>query len=204
MGAIVTRAEVEPLLKPQGGSLRADNESFVDACILAAEGTVQRISKRKLVPEPALVSGVDSAPPVAKTFQVRKPGTIRVPDLRTVSSFSLGGLALVEGTGYALSARRIPYDEPATHIEIFSDVYLFNTTSTALVITGKWGFHPCPEEVKNVIKVLVARMFKERDANYADTVQPGIESAAFSYFKQLPASSQAVVTDLRPTEFAMI
>lgn len=207
MGQIVTSAEVTPYIKTAGGSLRGDNESFVDRLIDAAEGFVQRHVQRKLAPEPALTGDPpqDTGNPVAKTFPVRRQGYIRVPDLRTVTSITLGGATLEDGLGYSIDFPETHYGrEPATHVDVIGDVWVYGRQSTPLVITGRWGWNPVPPEIKDVICTLVARMFAERDAKMADQVQVGLEGTVFNYFKALPARSQQVIEDLRVPKFAFV
>jgi hypothetical protein len=181
---------------------------LIQTLISSAERFAARYTRRQFAPLPALVSGVDSAPAVTKTFTVR-PGriTVSVPDLRAVTSVSMDGMLLDTYSGY------LPVDtaeEPATFIQLFQP---YGSTSSllgsspsgvgALAITGRWGWNPIPDDVKVAVMALTMRMYKERKALWGDTVLLP-DGAIVSYFKSLPASVQAGLNTYRKVNLAIV
>lgn len=169
-------------------------------------------SGRSFVPEPALVGepGSDSGAPITKTFRVPRSGSVRIPDLRALTSVSFGGLAL---SADAFELVRVPTDEyPAVFIDVLdapTGMSAYNLVTPqfrgpTVAITGRWGIWPVPEDVQVATAMLAARMFARKDARYADQVQAGIESAGFSYYKSLPDDIRAPIEMLRVRKVALI
>lgn len=181
---------------------------LLQTLISSAERFAARYARRQFDPLPALVSGVDSAPAVTRTFTVR-PGrvTVTVPDLRAVTSVSMDGMLLDTNTGY------IPIDtndEPATFVQLYypygsTGSLLGYTTSGVgtLSITGRWGWNPVPEDVKVAVMSLTMRLWKERKASWGDTVVLP-DGSIISYFKSLPASVQAGLNMYRKVNLAVV
>jgi hypothetical protein len=179
---------------------RAEQDTFLDKLIAAASKRLIRYTGRHFFPTPALVTGnppTDTNPPVAKTFTVRSSSFVRVPDLRTVSSVVLGGMTLDASDPYPAYELWGAEGEPHTHIRILRAAVSPFASSNILTITGRWGFLEVPDDVKDACATWVARAYKKKDANYADTVQQGIEGAAFQYLNQIPAEIKMTMDSYR-------
>lgn len=196
MVELATVDDVLPYLPSRGvTSQRPEDTAFTSALIRACSTRLVNYIGRSFVPEPALVGEppADVAAPVSKTFTVRRSRYVTVPDLRTVTSITLGGLTLVDGDGYELWGAP---DQPTTTVKILGPMPPYRAdlgglgAYNQLVVTGRWGFLTVPEDLKDACAMWVARRFAQKDARYADTVQAGIEGAAFTYSKNMPMDIQ--------------
>jgi len=198
--------EVEELLAY--GDLREErvNGPMVEGLLRAAERFLQRYARRTFDPQPALAAnGTDTNSPIAKTFVVaRGTNLIRVPDLRATTTVALDGLALNTSTGY------YPLDtayEPATTVQLYEPYGLQTGWSNPsgpgqLTITGRWGWNPVPDDVKYAVMALTVRLYKERNANWADSVALP-DGSVLQYFRSLPATVQAAIGLYRPLNLAI-
>lgn len=57
-------------------------------------------------------------------------------------------------------------------------------------VTGEFGMHPMPVDLLDSIYAMAARKWREKDANYADTVVHP-DGSQDAYYRQLPASVKA-------------
>jgi hypothetical protein len=198
------------------GGLR---EERVDGALLeilldAAEDFVARYTRRHFVPEPALADdGSDTLDPVTKSFYItRGRKTLRIPDLRVATTVKLNGSALVTDIGYQIDS----YGEPATSLTLVvpygyannaMGVYVAPLTNPygngVVAITGRWGWNPAPLVIKHAVLALTMRMYRERDANWSDSVALP-DGSVLSYFRQLPASVQGALNLLRTPNITLV
>lgn len=179
---------------------------MLQGLLFAAERFLQRYARRHFETEPALVDGEDTANPVAKTFVVvRGRSVIRIPDLRAAASVVLDGLTLNTSTGY------VPLDtgwEPATSISLYEPYgvsaggWPLSSGYGEMVITGRWGWNPVPDDVIYAIKALTIRLYKERNASWADAVALP-DGSLLQYFRQLPATVQGAINTYRKPNLAI-
>lgn len=203
MSAIATLEEVKLYIDDQG-IVDVKHDPFLQMLLDAAEDSVARYTRRRLWPEPALVDGVDSAAPVPYTVHVGRPNgglrsVVKVPDLREVTSISLGGGPLSATNNFYLMGR----ERPVTRLKLLPSISFAAgglgagyRTWDELVITGRWGFNPPPPAAKDAVLTLVARGFAERRASYGDTVENS-DGAAVSYFRELPGRVKWMLRPLR-------
>lgn len=181
---------------------RIPGELFVNI-LESAEALAEAYAGRRFSPDPVLdASGADTNPPVVKTIQTRS-SSVRLPDLRVTTSATLDGSAIVDGQDYYTDATD---GEPATRMKLtnWTDLSSFTSqTYRTLVITGRWGFNPCPKEIKDAVLTLAARRWRERDAAYADTVQYP-DGGAVSYYRQLPAMVKTALDLYRIPNIALV
>ncbi len=202
MGRLVT---IE-MVRDYAGVKREERDPLLERLIAGAERAVEKYTGRLFAPDPPLdQNGGDTAAPVTKEFTTRGQQTVKITDLRVATSVNLGGLALLDDFGYSLAG---PEGEPARYIEFGTGAIpgLLNWTPAMkdLTITGRWGYSPTPEDVQDAVASLVARKFKRKDANWADTVQPGPDAAVFQYFKRLPDDIKTTLDSYRDVKVALI
>lgn len=174
---------------------RPEDTPFIERLLDACSRRIIRYTGRTFFPNPALqgTPAADTGSPVLKTFTVPSSGYVTVPDLRTITAITLGGSPLLPyvpgGTGYELKGQQDEISEFGVYryvkVTAALSPYLV-AGSAALAITGRWGFLAVPEDVKDACLLWVARRFKQKDANYADVVQSGIEAISQQYFNRLP------------------
>ena len=177
---------------------------MLQTLLSSAERFACRYTRRQFDPTPALVDGVDSAPAVTKNFVVRRGRVlVRVPDLRSITTITLDGMALDTYNGYVPIEAE---EEPVTSIQFYQP---FGSTSStmygtgALSITGRWGWNPVPDDVKTAVMALTMRMYKERKAQWGDTILLP-DGSVIQYFRQLPASVQAGLGTYRKVNLAIV
>jgi hypothetical protein len=203
---IAALTDLQAYLKQDAALLSAQDLTFSQAVLDSAAGFVQKISGRIFSPQPALVGGADTAPPVTKTFSARGRRRLRVPDLRLSNDLvvQLDGVSLTAATAYDLGPGLD--EEPATYItlsDISPYVAIRPLWTSILTITGRWGFNPTPPEIKDAVCVLAARAWRDRDANWVDQMQTA-DGALYAYFRQLPQRVQDTVLGYKRTRVAVI
>jgi hypothetical protein len=170
---------------------KLDGQMF-EGLLEAAEDFVEVYCGRRFSPDPPLASdGSDTLTPVAKTFNMSpSQAVVRVPDLRVPVSVTLNGSTVMaltpssaSGGGYWLDS----YDTPATRLYVSWPTWLTQLPYGQLIVTGRWGFLDAPAPVKQAVSALTMRMYRERDAAWADSVATP-DGSVLSYFRQLPAS----------------
>jgi hypothetical protein len=179
-----------------------DGQMF-DALLDAAEVFVERYCGRRFSPDPALAAdGSDTLAPVSKSFAVSAgQASVRIPDLRVATTVTLNGMAITQadpygGGGYTLDN----YQDPATRVYLMAPSGLMGGSTLGtlwrgpgkLTITGRWGFAESPEPIALAVKALTMRMYRERDAAWADSVATP-DGSVLSYFRQLPSSIQGLL-----------
>jgi hypothetical protein len=189
MGRIVDLVEVFDY-----GDLREDKVpgQVVEGLVASAEDFVERYTGRRFSPDPPLDdNGGDTLDPVTYTFTISSGETvIRIPDLRSATSVLLNGNAILEqisayGTGYRLGQSQ---GTPATRIYVNYPLWVGSSPGT-LQIIGRWGWLSPPDSVKHAVMALTMRMYRERDAAFADSVAVA-DGSVLSYFRTMPASIQ--------------
>lgn len=191
------------------------NGQRVQDLIDAAEAFVSRYCRRQFAPEPTLAAdGSDTNPAVTKTFVVPLGRRIlRITDLRSASVVALNGnpisnvMAGGVTLGYQLNGDT---QEPTTSIDLLQPygtaTYGYSTSvygNGLLSITGRWGWNPVPPDVKDAIRALTIRMYRERDAAWADSVALP-DGSVLSYFRTLPARVQGTLQQYRVPNLALI
>jgi hypothetical protein len=163
------------------------------------ERMTERYARRRFSPDPGLTeAGEDINPVITKRIATRGLMDVRIPDLRELVTITLGGNTLVEDDGYSLIRRED--GDPAHAIEFsdFAGSYWLNVPGEAdLVITGRWGFNPTPDDIKHFVCSLVARQYKKREANFADMIQTGPEGSIFRYMRALPEELRMIIDSYR-------
>lgn len=165
----------------------------VEGLVATAEEFVERYCGRRFSPDPPLdADGEDTADPVTKNFTVSAGETVvRIPDLRLPAlQVALNGQTMFEQvSAYSSGYRFATYaDEPTNRIYIDYPTW-YGQVPGLLSITGRWGWLDAPEPVKHAVMALTMRMFRERDAAWADSVASP-DGSVLSYFRQMPASIQ--------------
>lgn len=203
---------MEPLAKIETArsyikSYRDTDDPFLNLLLRACSDRIRNYTGRSFVPEPALapvdpladpVVYADTAPPVTKNFRLR--GTSRfvnLPDLRELTSITFGGIAILStpgNEGYVLWGKE---GRPYTAVELDRIAVSPFASGNILSVTGRWGYLEVPDDIQDALCMWVARRFKQRDANYADTVTQGIEGAAFSYSQKIPGDIQLTLNEYR-------
>jgi hypothetical protein len=196
-------ATVEELMAYLDLTAEKVDGGLLETVLEGAEAFAEAYAGRRFSPDPALVSGADSAPAVAKTFTM--PWTtesLRIPDLRVATLVTSDGGALTEGYGYEIDSTDA---EPATRMRLIASSYsAFQIKSfRTVVITGRWGFNPTPSDVKDAVLTLAARRWRERDAAYADRITFA-EGGSLDYLRQLPASVSAILNLYRPPRVGLV
>lgn len=185
---------------------RPEDVAFLQNLLNGCSLRIIRYTGRNFFPDPPLQGQplTDTAAPVTKgPFIPRRSPFIKIPDLREVTLVTLGEVALDSALpypGYELwgGDTLLGGSEPYTHIKLLNIAFNpYIAQANYVFITGRWGFAAVPDDVKDACCLWVARAFKKRDANYADTVQQGIEGAMFQYFRNLPTEIQMTLDSYR-------
>ena len=196
MSSIATTAELRAWANVEAGtSLR---EQWLQGCLDAAEAFVELYTGRQFATEPALVSGADTAPPVSKVFHVR-PGrlTVPIPDLRSVSSVVLDGVALVADLGYHVA----PGAQPTNSLRLLQAPSRYMPGQ--LVVTGRWGWNPPPADIKDAVLRIASRKLASGAANYSDQVVTP-DGSATAYYRQLDGDAQMTLNLYRVPNLAVV
>ncbi len=186
-----------------------ESDDLLAGILGGAEAFAERYCRRRFSPDPPLDSnGDDTGTPVTKILSTRGRSVIRVRDLRS-GTLTLGGLLLNSAFdyefGYAMEG------EPATHLFLMPRIStyfarapsMFGAFVNDLTITGRWGWSPTPDDVKDGVLTIAARKFRERSANWGDTVTFP-EGGAISYFRLMPASVKAAFDSYRVANLALV
>lgn len=197
--------------------LGGDNPARIKTDLLvraldSAEKTVKQLTGRYFYPEPALVDGADTNPPVAKTFRVRGTRSqaenycvrVRIPDLRTATEVTVNDTVVTEGVGYDFDS--FEGEEPFTSIYLYQSIAYgspFTVSSTAeLSITGRWGFLEVPGDIKEAVLQIAARRYHRRNAMFADQVDTG--QGAFDFRGGVHPDVQSTLRRYRPVQTALV
>lgn len=165
------------------------NPVNLQVAIDSAERWVQNYTGRYFYADPAFETGADTADPVTKSFTVKGRGWVRIPDLREASEVSINDVLLTPDLDYVFDDYNAG-GEPHTSIQLtsltaFTNPFTTLTSVTRLQITGRWGFVPCPDDVKDSILALAARQYRRRDTMFSDVVDTG--AVSYEYTKGVPA-----------------
>lgn len=186
MPQIVTVDDLRIYLGHEGYEEKINPELLVRS-IDSAETWIKNYTGRRFYADPAFEDDVDSADPVTKSFTVRGRGWVRIPDLRTETEVSINGSVLTADVDYVLDDYNSD-GEPHTSIQLVSLSPWTNpftlSSVTRLSITGRWGFVPVPDDVKDSILALAARQYRRKDAMFSDVIDMG--NVSFEYTKGVP------------------
>jgi hypothetical protein len=162
----------EALKRYLSKELDADDE-FLEAILGGVAAFAARYTGRTFTPDPA---GEDTA--VTRTIATpRGRPYLPVPDAaRAITAVTVADVAV---SGWETVGTPISY------------LKLAEATQDPVVITGRFGYLPLPDDLTDAIYVHAARRFYEREAGYADAVAPLEEGAVQSYFRMMPANVRA-------------
>lgn len=202
-GAIASVSELKRYLAVS----RSTDDQLLEQILRSVSDRVETYCGRAFRPSPGLdAAGNDTLAPVAKTvYPMRHTGAwfpssytllVQIPPTREIDQVTLEGAPV---TGYTPVG-----DPPWTSLQVFDLIYRYyapsylqlSTLGPKMVITGRFGWYPPPEDLKDAVLVMAARRYKERDAAYGDAVQLA-DGGIISYFKQFPPSVQATLDQYR-------
>ncbi len=202
--------------------LKADNvllgemleEAFSDMQVAPPMGC-----GRLLVADPPLVPSeeegepaTDTADPVTRQIVVTGP-RVQIPDAREITAVTTTGDAddpTTAITEYGPVMRdgviiqlNLPEDDDRWRRFAWEPrSRRFPGEKMTVAVTGRFGFNGCgdlpgqvPPRVRGAIYTLAARMFYERQAQFADTAQVGEGAAVSIYSRALPAATRVVLED---------
>jgi len=143
----------------------------------------------------------DSEPPITRTFHVRGRRTA-VPDARLITGVTWDGVVLPSYFTTERNGVTVAIECPPSHSATFftwggfgppfserSPSYEERRERHTVEVTGRFGITPIPADLLEAIYTLAARMFYEREAQYADQVQiveGGGAAGVVQYYRQLP------------------
>ncbi len=147
---------------------------------------------RQLYPEPATAEDE----PVEKTYKVRGRNVL-LPDAREItkivvidddaspeeSEVELDDCETSEDHGLIVGLK-LPRFQPKWWREQYP--FYEHHHKRTVKVTGRFGFLVVPQELREGIYILAARMFYEREAQFADQVAVGEGATASLYYRQLP------------------
>jgi hypothetical protein len=177
---------------------RAGKDALLSRYLVAAERLAERYARRRFSPGLAGVGDAD----VDYTLTLTTFGKtqIRVPDLRAVTSMTHHGTFLDTddwSVGYGMSGV-----SPATHIELYStrppDRYFGMVSRVGghepndLVITGRWGFSPVPEDIVHAVCLMASKQWRRRDQGYAD-VTVDETTSYFRVAQSIPGDAKVIL-----------
>lgn len=202
---IVTRAELMSHLDVGTDDPSRVDVRVLDRCIASAEATIKNRTGRSFAADPVLVDGEDTGDPVEKTFRIRYRQTrVRIPDLREATSVVLDGGALTEDLDYQFDM--FEGGEPFTNL-YFTSIYpgsspLTLSVGALLSITGRWGWNPVPDDVKEIALQIAARKYRKRDAMFADQAETG--GGTFDYREGLTKEQCQTLDAYRPIRASLV
>lgn len=191
---IATLAELKSYLDIQ----RSSDDVLLQSILDGVSGRVERYTGRLFHHAPALVSGADTAPPITKTVYLPRRALqwgVVVPRTRTVDITEARVITAVSAGAATITGFQPLGDPPWARVQVFGLAVPWQDPVTALpsiTVTGRFGWCPAPDDLKDAVLVMAARRWKEKDASYGDTVQFG-ENITVSYFRQFPATVQATI-----------
>jgi hypothetical protein len=202
-GRLATLGELKAFLDITG----SDKDLLLARYLRSAEGICERFARRRFSPW-----GEDDADVTWSTTTYGKR-SVRVPDLRTVTSMTLADSVLTEDD-YDLGWRRDPthptwlltFDYNGAPARMWGKVPRIGAgyEKNDLVIVGKFGFAECPDDVQLAVLASAARMWRRRDAAFADTVISAQTGDASIYREAMPPESRAVLKTYRPPNMAVV
>lgn len=206
MTAFVTAADVRGYLNIEG-STKNYSTGNLESNIRAASSFLQRETNRQF----------EAQTGTTKTFSTDGKAYITIPDLRTVTSATLQGVALTANTTYWLHPDRVSsgvytglqvraFGSRGSYLsnpEWFDrnlDTYArkgwdYSTLPNDLVIVGDWGYTSYPDELMHATKVLAGFYSKRPDSVLANA-QVTPEGALLSY-SDLPLEVGAFIRSWR-------
>lgn len=168
-------ATVEDLIEVLKVERAAEKTALLEAYLAAAEDQVEGWARRRFSPE------TPDDGTIVKTFTTNGRSSVRVPDLRQVTSIVVDGATLAPGYDYDLGY--LSGSDPAVYLELYSGVQNDparrfgqvsriggNRFADNLVVTGRWGFAQTPPAVRLAVLTQAAILWKRRDGGFQTTV----------------------------------
>ena len=149
-------------------------EAYLEAAFLQAQAPPPLGTGRLLTPDPA--SAGDE--PVTRRIVTSGSRRIVIPDAREITEVRADGTVISTG-GYATTSRQ-------GHVVGLAFPNSYSPVYEVVEVTGRFGFQSIPANLAEAIYTLAARMYYERDAQYADQVAVAEGTAVQSYYRQLP------------------
>jgi hypothetical protein len=190
---------------------KSDEDDFLTRILAAAESVVETYTRHQWHPEPALDdTGADTGDPVTKVYSTHLRPRTRIRDLRVLTKITFGQLALdpalsqVDLGDYSSVQPATSIYIPFVTMRLYPMVWGFGIPGVNdLVVEGRWGWLPVPGDILDATYALAARMRKEMDANYADSVV-AIEGVMLRYTRQLPARVQSTLDTWKIPNLALV
>ena len=194
------------------------SDDSIGSNIRAAQTLIERQAQRQFEQQDG----------VTKVFSTEGRASMAIPDLRTVTSATSQGIALVADstywlipdamqTGVYVAIQLRPYAVAGPHNyksnpewfdrNLDSPWYWMGGSSGGLPndlsITGNWGWVDKPFDLLNGVKALAAWLTKRYDAVLAGAMQEPATGAIYDY-TQWPPEAQNVISTYRRGEMAAI
>ncbi len=206
MNQWITAADVRTFAGIEGTAGRY-SDAVLGSNIQTAQALLQRRAHRLFALETA----------VAKTFSTEGRAQLAIPDLRSATSVTKDGTALVSGESYWLiedarqsgvyvaiqlrvfgQGRQGPWwlgnpDWFDRGLDLPPHGWSQSGEPNDLVITGNWGWDPLPYDVLHGVKAMAAWLTKRGDAVLAGAVQTP-DGSVLDY-SQWPPEAQAVIRE---------
>lgn len=115
---------------------------------------------------------------------------LRIPDAREVLSVTTSDHAPL--TGWEIGTGHPNVTDPAPFL------HLASATSGTLLLTGRFGFHPTPDDIADAVLTLAARRFYELRTGVGDAIAAaGGGGDDVIYSRALPATARAIFDSYR-------
>jgi hypothetical protein len=196
--SLATLADLKSLL----GFTQTDvpRDALLTRYLNSASLQIERYTGRNFTPNPALVSGSDTAADATLVVDARYQTRLALPDARVVTSLTLDGRTIVAGS-YQLDT------DPLTGTSTFIDLnptaplsgYPVSPVTPAgltLSIVGRFGIWPVPDDIVDACLTIAARRYQARTASWGDAVQTP-DGGVVNYFRTLPAEIQSILDGYR-------
>lgn len=197
-----TLATVEELEQHLNTRETGQERELLELLLAGATDAVHRHRSRRLFTSwPAEPVPTEEEPdperpdPVTITVPTYGSRFVRVPDVRELESITGDGTDLVLSTADLATVPNEPWwpSSTAGRFRLYNrpgepaHAIMLSSIPAELVLTGRFGFHPTPPKVHEIVLSWAARVYHERNSRQADGYTDP-EGGAWSYFRQIPAS----------------
>lgn len=203
-------ATVEDLADYLDTRVMEEKESLLSRYLVAAEALAERYARRRF--SPGLAGSGDDDADYTLTLTTGGSASVRVPDLRAVTSITHHG-TLLDDDDYTVGVRGMSGSSPATFLELYStrppDRY-FGTVSRIgghepndLVIVGRWGFSPTPPEVVHAVCIIASKQWRRRDSGFAE-FQVDDSNGALRVAQTIPNDARVILDTFRVPNVGLV